>query len=546
MASIKLIKSKAFNLIELMIVIVILAIAISVAVVKYANYIRRAEISAAYSSAKAVEAAIIRTIHNKDAPLSDTDIAAFNVESVKTKNSKYFASINVVSAAINQQITGLPDVVLAEITKSVPASDIVAYASYDLTNTCRIIADKPAQWFNIIYYLSQEISSTVIGVGAKLDCMPATYQTILCPDGSYSSNQKTCISCTPLTGATIPCTDTEDAKCAPGSTKFGNECRCNSGTYLNGNVCQACTALTGAVISCTNTADARCAPGSTKFGNECRCNSGTYLNSNVCQACTALTGAIIPCTTTSDTRCVSGATRNGTVCSCGANQYFDGSECHNCSVIPNCVACSSPTSCTNCNSGFHPNTNGTACIQNCIATQYQDANGACQSCDSSCATCFGSGSNQCLSCNSGSLTNGTCSIACPPGSVTGGRGRNTNVPNCSCPDNSYYWNGSSCIPCPFYSVDSLASGYSYGPTTPVGSCKCVDSQAIWSNTFQMCLFPCQNYDYGRYRCHSVGVRPDSGYFCARCSGNVCTSYTWGQNLTIDRSHCALCPPNSSC
>ena len=337
--------------------------------------------------------------------------------------------------------------------------------------------------------------------------------------------------------------------CAPGSGVSGGSCSpCSAGQYSLGgtDTCHACPAGTYSISptggSCTpcpsntySTAIGANTPGT------CRnCAAATYSapGSSNCSSCS-----------TGCTSCTSGSN----CFSCNTGYYLNGTYCQICPT--GCSACISGSSCSSCHSGYYFNNNSclpcpanATCNGSTIVcnTGYYLNGTSCQSCDSSCATCFGGGSNQCLSCNSGSLTNGTCSIACPPGSVTGGTGRNTGVPNCSCPDNSYYWNGSSCIPCPFYSVDSLASGYSYGPTTPVGSCKCVDSQAIWSNTFQMCLFPCQNYDYGPYRCHSVGVRPDSGYFCARCSGNVCTSYTWGRDLTIDRSHCALCPPNSSC
>ena len=425
-------ETSGFNLIELLIVIVILAIVISVAVVKYANYSRRVEIASVYSSAKALEAAIIRKINIKDSALSKTDIASFNLNSVRLKNIKYFASINVVDATDpdNPPSTSLPAAVLAEITKSIPISNIIAHAQYDLTDTCRLIANKPAKWFNIFYYLSsndstkQQISSTMIGVGVKLDCMPSTYQKTLCPDASYSKGGA-CVACTPLSGAIKPCSGTSDASCVSGATQIGNYCKCNTGTYWDGTACSPCTPLTGpagTVQACSDTGDATCIGGTIQTGNTCGCGTNQYWNGSACTTCTALTGpagSVQHCSGSSDTRCSAGTIKSGNTCVCAGGQYWNGSVC---------TACPANATCNNnninCNSGYTLSGNVciAACPTNCISctsptkcttcqTGYYIKNGACSACPSY-ATCIDGIS---FSCYPVGFTRGTDSCTCAAG-----------------------------------------------------------------------------------------------------------------------------------
>ena len=425
-------ENPGFNLIELMIVIVILAVTISVAAVKYAYYIRRVEIVSAYSSAKAVEAAIIRTISNKDSPLSNSDKASFNLNFVAQKNSKYFASINVVDAANIPPDPALPDTVLAEINKSVPTSNIIAYAQYNLQPTCSLIANKPAKWFIIFYYLSsndstkQEISSTFIGVGAKLDCMPSTYQKTLCPETTYSKDGA-CVACTTLTGpagSVQACSTSGDSSCLGGTIRSGNTCICGPNQYWNGSACTNCTSLTGpagSVQACTTSSDSSCLGGTIKSGNTCSCGTNQnwngsscvtscganqYWNGSACIPCTILTGPsgiISPCSLGSDASCINGSIQVNNSCVCPSGSTFTNNYCINCTA-------------GGANRYFSTITGS---CEFCTGANYSTGS-ACLACTDGCSRCSPTTNNppnNCIRCFPGyTLSNGICS--CPTGSYS--------------------------------------------------------------------------------------------------------------------------------
>lgn len=78
--------------------------------------------------------------------------------------------------------------------------------------------------------------------------------------------------------------------------------------------------------------------------------------------------------------------------------------------------------CTTCYSGFALGTNGRCCHSTCLSCSGQGStqcltcspgnylsNGACLTCHASCSTCNGQSSNNCLTCSNGSTAvNGTC------------------------------------------------------------------------------------------------------------------------------------------
>lgn len=605
-------ETSGFNLIELMIVIVILAITISVAVVKYADYSRRVEIASAYSSAKALEAAIIRKISIKDSPLSNTDKASFNLNSVAQKNIKYFASINVVDAAITSPSTSLPATVLAEITKSIPISNIVAHAKYDLTATCRLIADKPAQWFNIFYYLSsndstkQQISSTLIGVGAKLDCMPSTYQKILCPDTSYT-NGGACVACTPLSGAIKPCSSTSDTTCVSGATQIGNNCKCNTGTYWDGTACSSCTPLTGpagTVQACGDTSDATCIGGTTKTGNTCSCGTNQYWNGSACTNCTALTGSsgtVRPCSGSSDASCSAGTIKSGNACVCASGQYWNGSACTSCTSLTgpagSVQACSASgdSSClggavksgSTCSCGTNQYWNGTACT---ICTPLTGPTGSVQACSTSGnSSCLGgtirsgntcscgtnqnwNGSSCVTSCGSNQYLNGTSCVSCTPltgssgtvqactatGDATciGGTVRSGNV--CSC-NNGSNWDGNKCtkaLLCPSGSIMNgnacvacpvSTSNFNVTVSSDGLSCVCngLDTTRYWHSYDNMCsVCPPNQIWVGSCKSCPAGSDAVASQWVCNCNNKPCCPQD--SFLYSNNGPCRMCPFGAIC
>ncbi|KAH0830230.1 hypothetical protein J3R83DRAFT_1589 [Lanmaoa asiatica] len=95
--------------------------------------------------------------------------------------------------------------------------------------------------------------------------------------------------------------------------------------------------------------------------------------------------------------------------------------CHLSPRLRNVLQGGSFSQCTSCNKNLPVLTNG-RCLATCSQNQYFDpTSSTCQSCDGSCASCSGSGPNNCLACSSSSqvLRGGTC--------VTGNCSSGTNV-----------------------------------------------------------------------------------------------------------------------
>ncbi|KAL4482616.1 hypothetical protein ABPG73_021276 [Tetrahymena malaccensis] len=183
-----------------------------------------------------------------------------------------------------------------------------------------------------------------------------------------------------------------DPSCANCSGPSANQCTsCTGSSYLDGN-------------SCVNT----CSPG--KFANQ---------NDNTCTACDQTCKT---CDGTASTNCLSCALPNyyqsqTKQCTqqCNSNQYKDNTtvsciQCNN-----SCATCSGPNSnqCLSCN-GTDVLINGNTCQGNCPDGQYQDQT-VCKTCDSSCKTCvFPGSSNKCVTCNTGQyFYKGQCWSKCP-------------------------------------------------------------------------------------------------------------------------------------
>lgn len=104
--------------------------------------------------------------------------------------------------------------------------------------------------------------------------------------------------------------------------------------------------------------------------------------------------------------------------SCIDGFFFSSNTCKACQ--PNCSRCSSESFCFSCKKNYYLLNsrclecqkgcqiceNADACID-CKEMFYLNNNNSCSACNDSCKSCFGSSSNQCLSCNIGKKLNGT-------------------------------------------------------------------------------------------------------------------------------------------
>ncbi|KAL7884219.1 hypothetical protein AOLI_G00069890 [Acnodon oligacanthus] len=103
--------------------------------------------------------------------------------------------------------------------------------------------------------------------------------------------------------------------------------------------------------------------------------------------------------------------------SCPSNTYRDNIECRDCDR--SCLTCSGPhpSSCLSCGPKMKLDANGHCeSFSRCSSNTFEDKDGECRACHSSCLFCSGSGKDQCLSCSpSYYLHNHMCVAMCPDG-----------------------------------------------------------------------------------------------------------------------------------
>lgn len=206
--------------------------------------------------------------------------------------------------------------------------------------------------------------------------------------------------------------------CESGST---SRCQtCSGGFKVDGNA--------NCVISCAN--------GMTLVNDACTCPLGTYQQSATsCAACSD--SNCLVCTLNSCTSCVQGYFPSGNSCQkCMTN-------CAGCSDANTCLACQIPYvynngTCTLLGGGLNGGVNGngeiftcdpgcSACgmtadgTKVCVTTLsgYSLVGGNIIKCDSSCLSCNGPSSSDCLSCYCGSaLSGGSCVNCTDPNAIT--------------------------------------------------------------------------------------------------------------------------------
>ena len=211
-----------------------------------------------------------------------------------------------------------------------------------------------------------------------------------CPSGMYYNSQNhSCLTCSSLCDECSGSGANQCTSCRNNLVLLNHQCVCPSGTYLN--------TTTATCIPCDSTCQECTGPSSTQCSS---CSSQNSLTSGQC-------------------KCTSGS------CHCSSGQYYDSIDtvCRDCDST--CAQCSgsSANSCTVCATGFSLSNGKCVCQQstcNCASgTYFQTSSSICIECSSSCEECSGSQSNQCTSCTNNlvlfasATVTGTC--ICPTG-----------------------------------------------------------------------------------------------------------------------------------
>ena len=217
-------------------------------------------------------------------------------------------------------------------------------------------------------------------------------------------------------------------------------CVCPTHTFLDTNKCTSCDSTCqeciGSSTQCTSCNITSGNSTSNFYQNKClaACPTGTYSDtSKLCQNCDSscytcnggLATNCSACNTTGTSKYFI-AGNNTCMSACPTGYYADTSfNCQNCDS--SCYTCNggSTTNCLTCNtagrSQYFMNSNKT-CMSSCPTTgYYADASLNCQLCDSTCYTCNGRSATNCLTCNTAGTGaypyfiagNNTCMSACP-------------------------------------------------------------------------------------------------------------------------------------
>ncbi|EAS04209.2 zinc finger lsd1 subclass family protein, partial (macronuclear) [Tetrahymena thermophila SB210] len=228
------------------------------------------------------------------------------------------------------------------------------------------------------------------GINSCLSCLGPNlfYQadskscvTICRPNQFQDAINQLCSSCDPSCKTCSGPSSSNCLTCSRGLILHDNECinSCPEQFYYDvvNDICSPCNSK---CLTCSGSGSDNCLS----------CKLNTYLDP-------------------STHRCVEG---------CNKNQYIDhvSKECKQCDIL--CKTCYGPDS-NNCLSCEGPDLFYQEifkkCVQDCDKNQYKnEVNQTCSTCDPQCATCFGPGSNNCLSCPRNLILSlGQCVEVCP-------------------------------------------------------------------------------------------------------------------------------------
>ena len=307
-----------------------------------------------------------------------------------------------------------------------------------------------------MYYYSQNVSclpcsplcSSCTGTGTnKNECTSCKNNLALtadstcgCGSGWYlNTSTATCVSCDK---SCQECTGPSASECSSCSSAWYNlnngrcvcaggagGCQCPSDKYYDAgaSMCRDCDA---SCAECSGHSSQNCTACATDFSlylgecvcqqSTCQCASGTYFDTpsgtckacnDDCQECSGLTSN--ECTSCKNNLAIPSGSSSG-VCTCGDGMFLDlvAGMCLACSST--CKTCSGPasTQCLQCSSGATLSSG--SCICN-VGLYFDQHTAECLSCDASCPICSGPERSQCLSCSAGQiLDNGYCVDICTP------------------------------------------------------------------------------------------------------------------------------------
>ncbi|EJD46216.1 growth factor receptor domain-containing protein [Auricularia subglabra TFB-10046 SS5] len=276
---------------------------------------------------------------------------------------------------------------------------------------------------------TQCASGLTVDANDRTKCIPATSQSSKqCPDGSFL-NGNSCALCSPLCKTCTGAGSDGCLVCAQGTYKFNGGCVpidsngvCSGSSLVannNKNLCDACPAkCTACGIPNFNVASTldqvqctKCLPGSYLSDGKCidACPAGTFISDDgfTCAACDSSCSTCVGdakfCLTCSGNSLASGGTCTS---SCPSGTFSSSGACLPCHS--DCATCSGSgfNQCTSCKADrpvLQASKDGGASVGRCLATcsksQFFDSSSnSCSACDSSCSSCSGSGSNRCLAC----------------------------------------------------------------------------------------------------------------------------------------------------
>ncbi|CAG9319085.1 unnamed protein product [Blepharisma stoltei] len=380
--------------------------------------------------------------------------------------------------------------------------------------------------------------------GSSGDCLTCASSSIIlsvtpsscnCNSNEYMSslNPKTCSSCDTSCGTCSGGSSTDCLTCANSSIVLSStpsSCTCNSNEYMSAlspKTCSSChsscaTCSGGSSADCLTCTDSSVTPATSP--GSCTCASNQYKSSSSPLACTNCDSSCSTCAGSTISSCytctdssITPATSPG-ACSCLSSQYIITSNPLSCgSCDSSCLTCngSSSNDCLTCsNTSIVLSVTPSSC--SCNSNEYMSSLNpkTCSSCYSTCATCSGGSSSDCLTCVDTSIT-----LAASPGSCTcaSNQYKTANSPlSCSnCHSSCSTCTGSSISDCYTCSYSSIT------PATSPGSCSCLSNQYIITSS----PLSCGNCD------SSCGT-------CSGLSSNDC--------LACPNSSIVLSPTPNSC
>lgn len=262
-----------------------------------------------------------------------------------------------------------------------------------------------------------------------------------CQPNEYDANS-ICYPCDTACATCVGSTNTQCLTCSNGYNQIGSQSPyqcvspCGSGKYPDGANCPNCDisckeCLGGLHSQCTE------CPSENNYkydivGANFRCVSscptGTYTDIDTCKTCQSPCASCIGAAVSDCTSCQPNLKRSAPgstfscLVACPDNRYDDNGTCMLCDS--SCQKCSEAfnNNCIECPIGkFKGNTGSPfSCVDYCPGNNYLDID-TCKPCDSTCGSCQGPATTQCITSCSGNLkrsseaTTFSCVVSCPVG-----------------------------------------------------------------------------------------------------------------------------------